>query len=509
MSESIDRIPPHNAEAERAVLGAILLEGAPALQKLGALEAGDFYFEAHRELFNTMVVMAAAGADVDVLTVSEELRRRDQMEFVGGPPRLALLLEQASILAHVQSYAAIVRQHATLRELIQTSTQIITQAFDAKDDAQLAVDQALGAMERLAKRAVVADSPFQAHQVAALIALDIPEPVFVVDKWISAEGLNFVVGDSEAYKSWFTLYLALCVAAGSPLFELFPVRQCPTLVISEENGIAEDRMRADKLCRGMGFDPASTPCYIASDSAFNFDVPAKCAALRAFVEAHGIRLIVIDSFVRVHRRKEQDAGEMNALYQDRMKPLIRGGVALVLLHHKRKAQQGAQPSTPNDNDDIRGSGDIRAASHAVLFLKSVGDGKVIVTHNKARSGGKKQDPYVFELHDVDTGGVELIHRGKPADVVDKTAAAKEAIKAWALERGPGLPFTREQLVAQFKGTYGWKVLNPALKELSDGGYPLKKDKVKGQRAPFYALVNTDAAEVGGLAAAEDDGDVPF
>ena len=503
------RIPPHHLEAERAVLGAILLEGAGALQQLGALEPDDFYLEADRVIFGVMLGLAGAGEPIDLLLVADALRRRDELDLVGGPAYLAYVEQDASIRMHLARYAAIVRRAATLRALIATSTSILTQAADDTDDVQLIVDQALGRVEAIAKRAAVAESPFQALPLAALIALDIPEPVFVVAKWISAEGLNFVVGDSEAYKSWFTLYLAVCVAAGRPLFDLFPVRQSPTLVISEENGIAEDRMRADKVCRGMGFDPSTTPCHIASDSAFSFDEPAKYASMRAYVAAHGIRLVVIDSFIRVHRRKEQDSGEMNALYQDRMKPLVRAGVALVLLHHKRKAAQGALPATPNDNDDIRGSGDIRAASHAVLFLKSVGDGKVIVKHNKGRGGGsRKQEPYVFELRDVDSGGVELVHRGKPADVVDKKSQCRTDVLAWAFERGSGLPFVREDLVRQFKGTYGWKVLNPVLKELSDGGYPLKKDKVKGQRAAFYQLVPNAAQEdvMDAVAGGGDDGD---
>src|SRR5437667_4951445 len=134
------RIPPHNLDAERAVLGAVLLEGRETLPRvIELLRPSDFYTEAHRAMYDAMLRLFDRGSPVDLLTLNEELRRTDQLEFSGGPAALALLVEQASIAAHVMSYAAIVRDMAVLRELIQTSTQVITDAFDAKEDVQTVV----------------------------------------------------------------------------------------------------------------------------------------------------------------------------------------------------------------------------------------------------------------------------------------------------------------------------------------------------------------------------------
>jgi len=147
------RIPPHNLDAERAVLGAMLLEGREGLPRvIELLRPSDFYTEAHRSMFDTMLRLFDRGEPVDVITLSEELRRTDQLDFVGGPAALALLVEQASIAAHLMSYASIVRDMAVLRELISTSTQIITQAFDAKEDVQTVVDDAERRIFRLAER---------------------------------------------------------------------------------------------------------------------------------------------------------------------------------------------------------------------------------------------------------------------------------------------------------------------------------------------------------------------
>jgi replicative DNA helicase len=147
------RIPPHNLDAERAVLGAMLLEGREGLPRvIEILRPHDFYTEAHRAMFETMLRLFDRSEPVDLITLSEELRRSDQLDFVGGPAALALLVEQASIAAHLMSYATIVRDMAVLRELIQTSTQIITQAFDAKEEVQTVVDDAERRIFSLAER---------------------------------------------------------------------------------------------------------------------------------------------------------------------------------------------------------------------------------------------------------------------------------------------------------------------------------------------------------------------
>ncbi len=153
MPDFPSRIPPHNLDAERAVLGALLLEGREALPRVvEVLRPSDFYTEAHRNIYETILTLFDRGEPIDLITLNEELRRTDQLQMVGGPAALALLVEQASIAAHLMSYASIMRDMAVLRELIQTSTQVITDAFEAKEDVQALVDEAERKIFRLAER---------------------------------------------------------------------------------------------------------------------------------------------------------------------------------------------------------------------------------------------------------------------------------------------------------------------------------------------------------------------
>lgn len=501
------KIPPHSLEAERAVLGALLLERDAWPGALELLEATEFYKEGHRKIFTAMAGVVAAGGQVDLVTLCEALKTAGELEEIGGPAALGGLVEEAAILPNLAQYAAIIRDKAQLRDLIRVSTDTIGRAYDNGQAPVEIISRTTAQLEQLARRAAPLATAFPARTLGALAALDVPAPTFHVHGWIPATGVSFLVGDSEAYKSFFASLIGIAVAAGRRLLQTFDVTQAPTLVISEENGLLEDKRRHVALCRGLELDPADVPCHIASDAGFSFDDPVKYAALRAYVAAHGIRLILIDSFIRVHRRQENDAGEMSALYLDRMKPLIQSGVALVLLHHRRKVQQGPQPAGGGaDSDAIRGSGDIRAATHSVLFLRTVSDTQVLVKHNKTR-GFARQAPFVFAVQDAAEGGIVATWEGSPEQALDKSGGCREAILLFA-SAAPDRTFWRKDLEAAMKGHFGRKVFEPVLAELCAKGTPLAKDFL-GRRARYRLIDQLADPDVPGDAVEPAQEDFPW
>src|SRR5207247_241040 len=128
------------------------------------------------------------GEPVDLITLSEELRRAEQLEFVGGPAALALLVEQASIAAHLIAYAQIVRDMGTLRELIQTSTQLITEAFEAKQDVQTLIDDAERKIFALAGRPSMGKTAF-ALSIAQYVGIQLRRKVLLLSLEMSAQQL--------------------------------------------------------------------------------------------------------------------------------------------------------------------------------------------------------------------------------------------------------------------------------------------------------------------------------
>jgi replicative DNA helicase len=146
------RIPPHSLEAERAVLGALLLERESLPRAIEVLRASDFYKDGHRQIFSSMVALFERNEPVDLLTLSEELRRQNTLEGVGGAAALASLVEEAATAAHVTSYANIVREKALLRDLIRSATEIIGQSYEQRDDVDALLDQAEGLIFQISER---------------------------------------------------------------------------------------------------------------------------------------------------------------------------------------------------------------------------------------------------------------------------------------------------------------------------------------------------------------------
>ena len=136
------KIPPHSLEAERALLGAILLERESLPKAVELLKPSDFYKEGHRKIFDTMLTLFERNDPVDLLTLTEELRRQQLIDEVGGPATLAELVEEAATAAHLLAYGGIVREKALLRDLIRIATEIISESYEGREDVEKLLDDA-------------------------------------------------------------------------------------------------------------------------------------------------------------------------------------------------------------------------------------------------------------------------------------------------------------------------------------------------------------------------------
>ena len=137
-----DRSLPHNLEAERSVLGAILIHNEAFNAAAEVLDSRDFYRDAHRRIFDKMVVLAERGGAIDLVTLKEELTRTGELDEVGGPAYIAALVDGVPRSTNVESYARIIKEKATLRNLIFSANKILASAYDAEDEPDLILDQA-------------------------------------------------------------------------------------------------------------------------------------------------------------------------------------------------------------------------------------------------------------------------------------------------------------------------------------------------------------------------------
>ncbi|HXD18040.1 MAG TPA: replicative DNA helicase [Vicinamibacterales bacterium] len=145
MAETIataERTLPHNLEAERSVLGAILVHNDAFNTAAQVIDGRDFYRDAHRRIFDRMVTLSERGAAIDFITLKEELSRGGELDHVGGPAYIASLVDGVPRATNVEYYAKIVKEKATLRSLIYAANKIVANAYEAEQESDLILDEA-------------------------------------------------------------------------------------------------------------------------------------------------------------------------------------------------------------------------------------------------------------------------------------------------------------------------------------------------------------------------------
>jgi replicative DNA helicase len=137
-----DRTLPHDLDAEKSVLGAVLINNQAFNQAAEVVDAGDFYRDAHRRIFEKMVGLTDRGSPVDLLTLKDELARSGELDEVGGPAYISALTDGVPRSSNVEHYAKIVKEKSTLRRLIQSASDVLGRAYDAEEDADDLLDEA-------------------------------------------------------------------------------------------------------------------------------------------------------------------------------------------------------------------------------------------------------------------------------------------------------------------------------------------------------------------------------
>ena len=147
----LERPLPHNLEAERSILGAVLLDNHALNAAIEKLRADDFFLPQHRKIFERMVQLGEKQQAIDTITLMEDLTRRGELESAGGIPYLSQLADGLPRVTNVEHYARIVKEKAVLRNLIYSAAAIQEQALAAGDDADVILDRAESAIFQLAE----------------------------------------------------------------------------------------------------------------------------------------------------------------------------------------------------------------------------------------------------------------------------------------------------------------------------------------------------------------------
>jgi len=386
-------MPPHSLEAEQSVLGAILLDRDALLQVAEVLRVEDFYREAHRLIYSACLDLEARGEAVDLLTVTEELRRRGELEAVGGASYLTTLTTVVPSVANAGHYARIVAQKAALRQLIQVARRIAERAYDEDgdvieiiDEAERLILQVAGGRYRegfVSIKEVLVNTFQQLERVASHKGEVTGLPTFSdLDRLLSGlqpSDLIICAARPGMGKTSFCLNIAQNVAVKKKvpvaIFSLEMSRdQVVQRMLAAEAMVEQHRLRTGYLKEDDWARLVSAASLLAEAPIYIDDTPAitvmevRAKARRLQAEC-GLGLVVIDylQLMQAHRRVDNRQQEI-ALISRALKALARElNVPVLVLSQLNRGVEQRQDKRPVMADLLE-SGAIEADADVIIFL---------------------------------------------------------------------------------------------------------------------------------------------
>ncbi len=151
---NLEKMPPQNLEAEMAVLGSMLIEEYAIAEAIEHLEQDSYYNEKNKIIFNAILNLYSENKAVDIVTLIEELKRTQDLDRVGGASYVTTLTTVVPTAANIGHYARIVKEKSILRNLISTSTNIISECYDAQRDVEGILDKAESRIFEISSRKI-------------------------------------------------------------------------------------------------------------------------------------------------------------------------------------------------------------------------------------------------------------------------------------------------------------------------------------------------------------------
>ncbi len=194
---------PSNLEAERTILGAILLDNTVCNQAIELVRRDDFFLESHRRIFDKMMALSERGEVIDLITLGEELRRSCELVQVGGAPYLSSLIDGVPRAGNIEPYAKIVKEAHLNRAIITLLNKKIADVFDGEDEADRIIQDLENELSGLSLRLNTASQKKNLYTVEELKELKPAD--WLIPSLLARGAFTLLYGPSGAFKSFFTL----------------------------------------------------------------------------------------------------------------------------------------------------------------------------------------------------------------------------------------------------------------------------------------------------------------
>jgi hypothetical protein len=218
--------------AERCVIGACLLDRDAVLYINQWFRSEYFYLEKHAWIYDAILACFYRQVPPDIITIADELRRRDRLEKIGGMAYLGDLMSETFTAVHIEYYARIVKRTATLRRLIETGGQISTLGYDTNAEIDSLFTQVYDTLDKLEQERQ-RDHP-RVGRVADLMKEDLPPVEWVIPGLLS-QGFGFLAATPGTGKTWMLLQWALAISSGGKVFGHIDVPIGPVLFLALED----------------------------------------------------------------------------------------------------------------------------------------------------------------------------------------------------------------------------------------------------------------------------------
>lgn len=393
--ELIERTPPHNLEAEQAVLGALLLAPDSFAVVSEILWPESFYGEGHREIYNTLKEMAESGHPIDLLTVTEELQRRGLLDKVGGAAYLAELAGAVPSAVNAGYYANIVAEKGLLRSLINSCTQLVARGYEEGVDSEDLLDDAERMVMGLSQKRISRSY----RSIRELLVETLEKIEMLCQKKGSVTGLPTGFSDLDKYTSGFQpsdlillaarpsmgkTALGLNIAQNMALKYEIPVGifslemsgdQVAQRLLSAESLVDQQRLRTGYLGEDDWPRLLKAATKLSEAPIFIDDTPAitllelRSKARRLKLE-HGVGMLMIDylQLMQTGKRSENRVQEISEISRY-LKSLARElEIPILALSQLSRAVEQRGGDRRPMLSDLRESGSLEQDSDVVMFI---------------------------------------------------------------------------------------------------------------------------------------------
>jgi len=388
------RLPPQNLEAEQCVLGSILLQQGALVKILELVTPEAFYRDAHKIIFSAMVALFEKNEPQDIITVTNILKDKNQLEQIGGPAYLSNLTDIVPVAANIIYYAQIIRSKSILRRLILTCTEIASRCYEEQSEIDSLVDDAEQTIFEISRtkssqdfqplNKIIPDTFKKIERLAEKKELitGVPTGYDDLDRitaGLQSSDLIILAGRPSMGKT----ALAMNIVQNAAIFHKIPVAVFSLEMSKEQLGMrmlcSVSRVDSQDLRTGFIRDPdwpklaratgilSDAPIFIDDTPAISvLEMRAKSRRLKA---EHDVGLVVVD-YLQLMRgrssaeRREQEISEISRSLKAMAKELDLPVIALSQLNRSLESRPNKRPQL----SDLRESGAIEQDADVICFL---------------------------------------------------------------------------------------------------------------------------------------------